>query len=112
MPLPPYLGQPGYGQLISAGQRPGAGANSIFIRPGAKDPGGIAFLGYAMKRNSVAVQSTTATMLTSRASLVLVASSRVKRTGLSIPALTLRNSPIVARRPFQGQGLLTLAIRN
>ncbi len=49
--LPPYLDQPGYGQLVSTGQRPKAGDHSIFVRPGAKDPGGIAFLSYAMNMN-------------------------------------------------------------
>jgi prepilin-type processing-associated H-X9-DG protein len=49
--LPPYLGQPGYGQLVSAGSRPGAGERSIFVRPGAKDPGGIVFLSYGMNMN-------------------------------------------------------------
>jgi prepilin-type N-terminal cleavage/methylation domain-containing protein/prepilin-type processing-associated H-X9-DG protein len=49
--LPPYLGQPGYGQLVSAGKRPKAGDRSIFVRPGAKDPGGTAFLSYGMNMN-------------------------------------------------------------
>jgi prepilin-type N-terminal cleavage/methylation domain-containing protein/prepilin-type processing-associated H-X9-DG protein len=49
--LPPYLGQPGYGQLVNAGQRPKAGDRSIFVRPGAKDPGGVAFLSYGMNMN-------------------------------------------------------------
>jgi len=49
--LPPYLGQPGYGQLVSTGQRPKAGDHSIFVRPGAKDPGGLAFLSYGMNMN-------------------------------------------------------------
>ena len=37
--LPPFLGQPGYGE------------RSIFIRPGAKDPGGAVFLSYGMNMN-------------------------------------------------------------
>jgi prepilin-type processing-associated H-X9-DG protein/prepilin-type N-terminal cleavage/methylation domain-containing protein len=49
--LPPYLGLPSYGQLATTGQRPKAGDHSLFIRPGAKDPGGVAFLGYAMNMN-------------------------------------------------------------
>jgi prepilin-type processing-associated H-X9-DG protein/prepilin-type N-terminal cleavage/methylation domain-containing protein len=49
--LPPYLGMKPYGDLVAAGQRPKAGANSIFIRPGAKDPGGTAFLSYGMNMN-------------------------------------------------------------
>jgi len=49
--LPPFLGQPGYGDLVSAGRRPKAGENSIFVRPGAKDPGGAAFMSYAMNMN-------------------------------------------------------------
>jgi len=49
--LPPYLGMKSYGDLVAAGQRPKAGANSIFIRPGAKDPGGTAFLSYGMNMN-------------------------------------------------------------
>ena len=49
--LPPYLGSPGYGQLVSTGQKPKAGDHSIFVRPGAKDPGATAFLSYAMNMN-------------------------------------------------------------
>ncbi|MEI9893254.1 MAG: type II secretion system protein [Chthoniobacter sp.] len=49
--LPPYLGLPGYGVLVAAGRRPRAGDNSVFVRPGAKDPGGAAFLSYGMNMN-------------------------------------------------------------
>jgi prepilin-type N-terminal cleavage/methylation domain-containing protein/prepilin-type processing-associated H-X9-DG protein len=49
--LPPYLGSQGYGALVAAGRRPKAGDNSIFVRPGAKDPGGTAFLSYGMNMN-------------------------------------------------------------
>ncbi|MEP6668014.1 MAG: type II secretion system protein [Chthoniobacter sp.] len=49
--LPPYLGQPGYGALVAGGRRPRAGDNSIFVRPGAKDPGTTAFLSYGMNMN-------------------------------------------------------------
>jgi len=49
--LPPYLGQVGYGALVAAGRKPQAGDNSIFVRPGAKDPGGTAFLSYGMNMN-------------------------------------------------------------
>ena len=49
--LPPFLGQPGYGDLVKSGKRPKANDPSIFVRPGAKDPGGAAFLGYAMNMN-------------------------------------------------------------
>jgi len=49
--LPPYLGQPGYGTLVSSGKRPKASENSIFVRPGAKDPGRAAFLSYGMNMN-------------------------------------------------------------
>ena len=49
--LPPLLNQPGYGTLVTTGKRPKANANSIFVRPGAKDPGGVAFLSYAMNMN-------------------------------------------------------------
>jgi prepilin-type N-terminal cleavage/methylation domain-containing protein/prepilin-type processing-associated H-X9-DG protein len=49
--LPPYLGLPGYGALVSAGRKPREGDRSIFLRPGAKDPGGVAFLGYGMNMN-------------------------------------------------------------
>jgi prepilin-type N-terminal cleavage/methylation domain-containing protein/prepilin-type processing-associated H-X9-DG protein len=49
--LPPYLGVQSYGALINAGLKPKAGANSIFVRPGAKDPGGTAFLSYGMNMN-------------------------------------------------------------
>jgi prepilin-type processing-associated H-X9-DG protein/prepilin-type N-terminal cleavage/methylation domain-containing protein len=49
--LPPYLGQPGYGDLVKSGRRPRENERSIFVRPGAKDPGGIAFLSYGMNMN-------------------------------------------------------------
>jgi len=49
--LPPYLGQPGYGELAKAKRRPRAGERSIFIRPGAQDPGGTVFLSYGMNMN-------------------------------------------------------------
>ena len=49
--LPPYLGLKGYGDLIKSGSRPRAGDRSIFVRPGAKDPGGKVFLGYGMNMN-------------------------------------------------------------
>jgi len=49
--LPPFLGQPGYGDLIKTGHRPKANERSIFVRPGAKDPGGTAFLSYGMNMN-------------------------------------------------------------
>jgi prepilin-type processing-associated H-X9-DG protein/prepilin-type N-terminal cleavage/methylation domain-containing protein len=49
--LPPFLGQPGYGELVKTGRRPKAGDRSIFVRPGAKDPGGVAFLSYGMNMN-------------------------------------------------------------
>ncbi len=49
--LPPILGQPGYGELVKRGRKPRAGEHSIFVRPGAKDPGGTAFLSYGMNMN-------------------------------------------------------------
>jgi len=49
--LPPFLGQPGYGDLVKSGKRPKANEHSIFVRPGAKDPGRTAFLSYAMNMN-------------------------------------------------------------
>ncbi len=49
--LPPFLGQPGYGELVKTGRRPKEGERSIFVRPGAKDPGGLAFLSYGMNMN-------------------------------------------------------------
>jgi len=49
--LPLYLGQPGYGALVKSGMRPKANEHSIFVRPGAKDPGGAAFLSYGMNMN-------------------------------------------------------------
>ena len=49
--LPPYLGERGYGALVAAQQRPHAGSPSVFIRPGATDPGGPVFLGYGMNMN-------------------------------------------------------------
>ena len=38
--LPPYLKQPGYGELANGARRPRENERSIFIWPGAKDPGG------------------------------------------------------------------------
>lgn len=50
--LPPYLGQLGYGELVKSGRRPREDDRSIFVRPGAKDPGvSGAFLSYAMNMN-------------------------------------------------------------
>ena len=49
--LPPFLSQPGYGELVKTGRRPKANEHSIFVRPGAKDPGGTAFLSYGMNMN-------------------------------------------------------------
>lgn len=49
--LPPYLGMQGYGALVAAGQRPHAGDKSLFVRPGAPDPGGAVFLSYGMNMN-------------------------------------------------------------
>lgn len=50
--LPPYLGLKGYGDLVAAGQKPKAGDNSVFVRPGAKDTGkSAAFLTYGMNMN-------------------------------------------------------------
>jgi prepilin-type N-terminal cleavage/methylation domain-containing protein/prepilin-type processing-associated H-X9-DG protein len=49
--LPPYLGLQGYGALVESGQRPKAGDKSLFVRPGATDPGGTAFLSYGMNMN-------------------------------------------------------------
>ena len=49
--LPPYLGQPGYGDLVKTGRRPKANEHSIFVRPRAKDPGRTAFLSYGMNMN-------------------------------------------------------------
>jgi prepilin-type processing-associated H-X9-DG protein len=49
--LPPFLGQSGYGDLVKTGRRPKPGDQSIFVRPGARDPGGAAFLSYGMNMN-------------------------------------------------------------
>jgi prepilin-type N-terminal cleavage/methylation domain-containing protein/prepilin-type processing-associated H-X9-DG protein len=49
--LPPLLGERSYGELVKAGRRPRGGDRSIFIRPGAKDPGGPVFLSYGMNMN-------------------------------------------------------------
>jgi prepilin-type N-terminal cleavage/methylation domain-containing protein/prepilin-type processing-associated H-X9-DG protein len=47
--LPKYLGAQAYSNLIAMGQMPQAGdALSLFIDPGAKNPGGTYFLAYAM----------------------------------------------------------------
>jgi prepilin-type N-terminal cleavage/methylation domain-containing protein/prepilin-type processing-associated H-X9-DG protein len=49
--LPPYMGLPTYNALVKDGRRPRAGERSIFVRPGAKDPGSVAFLSYGMNMN-------------------------------------------------------------
>ena len=49
--LPPYLGSPGYGKLVKTGRRPRENERSVFVRPGAKDPGTTAFLSYGMNMN-------------------------------------------------------------
>lgn len=49
--LPPYLGQPGYGQVARSGNRPGEKDRSIFVRPGAKDTQETVFLSYGMNMN-------------------------------------------------------------
>ena len=61
--LPPYLGLQGYGALVEAGQRPHAGDHSLFVRPGATDPGGTAFLSYGMNMNLSPWNLSAATML-------------------------------------------------
>ncbi|MDR3404440.1 MAG: type II secretion system protein [Chthoniobacter sp.] len=61
--LPPYLGMKAYGDLMAAGQRPKAGDNSLFVRPGAKDPGGTTFLSYGMNMNLSPWNLTLATKL-------------------------------------------------
>jgi prepilin-type N-terminal cleavage/methylation domain-containing protein len=49
--LPPYFGQPGYGQLMTAGLRPRVGDHSLYVCPDATDPGGVNFLCYGMNMN-------------------------------------------------------------
>lgn len=49
--LPPYLGTPSYGVLVKTGRRPRENERSVFVRPGAKDPGTTAFLSYGMNMN-------------------------------------------------------------
>lgn len=49
--LPPYVGVPPYSELVESGKRPNEKDRTIFVRPGAKDPGGIAFLSYGMNMN-------------------------------------------------------------
>lgn len=49
--LPPFMGQPAYCDLLASGRRPKENEHSIFIRPGAKDPGGPVFLSYGMNMN-------------------------------------------------------------
>lgn len=49
--LPPYLGQPSFRELVDRGRRPRENDRSIFVRPGAKDPGGAVFLSYGMNMN-------------------------------------------------------------
>lgn len=50
--LPRYIGEKSYSELLKSGQRPKEGDRSIFVRPGAKDPGGSpAFLSFGMNMN-------------------------------------------------------------
>lgn len=49
--LPPYVGQESYWQRNNTFHRPLEGERSMFVRPGARDPGGIAFLSYGMNMN-------------------------------------------------------------
>lgn len=49
--LPPYLGQPGYGEVARSGNRPGESDRSIFVRPGAKGTEQTVFLSYGMNMN-------------------------------------------------------------
>jgi prepilin-type N-terminal cleavage/methylation domain-containing protein/prepilin-type processing-associated H-X9-DG protein len=49
--LPPFAGESAYVDLVKNGRRPQAGDHSIFVRPGAKDPGATVFLSYGMNMN-------------------------------------------------------------
>ena len=49
--LPPYVGQESYWQRNNNFHRPLENERSLFVRPGARDPGGIAFLSYGMNMN-------------------------------------------------------------
>jgi len=100
--LPPYMGLPGYGQLVSAGQRPGAGANSVFVRPGAKDPGGTAFLSYGMNMNLSPWNLTNPTMLSQIAhpSLVVFLAETPGQYSSTYPS----KQPYSCQAPYRGQG--------
>jgi prepilin-type processing-associated H-X9-DG protein len=100
--LPPYLGLPGYGQMVSAGQRPTTGANSIFVRPGAKDPGGVAFLSYGMNMNLSPWNLTNATMLSQIAhpSLVVFLAESPGSYSSTYPSKQMYS----CQAPYRGQG--------
>lgn len=49
--LPPYFGSASFRQLVASSNSSTAGGQSVFICPGAKNPGGTYFLPYAMNMN-------------------------------------------------------------
>jgi prepilin-type N-terminal cleavage/methylation domain-containing protein/prepilin-type processing-associated H-X9-DG protein len=100
--LPPYAGVPGYGQLVSTGQRPKAGDKSIYVRPGAKDPGGVAFLSYGMNMNLSPWNLTNATLLTQvdRPSMVVFLAETPGQYSSTYPS----KMPYSCQAPYRGQG--------
>ena len=49
--LPRYFSLPSYQQMAANNARPAAGSHSVFICPGAVDPGAACFLPYGMNMN-------------------------------------------------------------
>ena len=100
--LPPYLGLKAYGDLVAAGQRPNAGDNSIFVRPGAKDPGGTAFLSYGMNMNLSPWNLTLATRLSqiARPSVTVFLAETPGQYSSTYPS----KRPYSCQAPYRGQG--------
>jgi prepilin-type N-terminal cleavage/methylation domain-containing protein/prepilin-type processing-associated H-X9-DG protein len=100
--LPPYLGMKAYGDLVAAGQRPKAGDNSIFVRPGAKDPGGTAFLSYGMNMNLSPWNLTLATKLSQieRPALTVFLAETPGPYASSYPSM----QPYSCQAPYRKQG--------
>ena len=100
--LPPYLGMKAYGDMAAAGQRPKAGDNSVFVRPGAKDPGGVAFLSYGMNMNLSPWDLTLATRLSqiARPSLTVFLAETSGQYASTYPS----KQPYSCQAPYRQQG--------
>jgi prepilin-type N-terminal cleavage/methylation domain-containing protein/prepilin-type processing-associated H-X9-DG protein len=100
--LPPYLGLKAYGDLIAAGARPKAGDNSIYVRPGATDPGAAAFLSYGMNMNLSPWNLSQATKLSliAHPSLVVFLAETTGQYSSTYPS----QRPYSCQAPYRQQG--------